>query len=72
MRLTFKNLAQQAADSEKKGFFSEAAQLWRQAGKRATGNNILWAEQRGDFCAGAARRTAIIAAMEARQARLRP
>lgn len=58
MRLTYKNLAQQAAASEKKGDFSEAAHQWQQASRSATGSNILWAEQRAEFCAGSARRNA--------------
>lgn len=56
MRLTYKTLAQQAADSEKQGCFSEAARQWEQAARCATGHNILWAEQRAEFCAGTARR----------------
>ncbi|WP_455819434.1 ANR family transcriptional regulator [Pseudomonas cerasi] len=58
MRLTYKNIAQQAADSEKKGDFSEAAHQWQKAARCATGHNILWAEQRAEFCAGKARRNA--------------
>ncbi|WP_133622992.1 ANR family transcriptional regulator [Erwinia sp. LJJL01] len=40
MRLTYKNLAQQAAASEKKGDFSEAAHQWLQASRSSTGSNI--------------------------------
>lgn len=58
MRLTYKHLAQQAAASEKRGDFSEAAHQWQQASRSATGSNILWAEQRSEFCAGSARRNA--------------
>lgn len=58
MRLTYKNLAQQAADSEKKGDFSEAAHQWQVAARAATGQNALWAEQRAEFCAVTARRNA--------------
>ena len=51
--------AQYAAQKERDGLFADAARHWRQASRRATGNNFTWYQLRAEFCAGMARRAAI-------------
>ncbi|ELH4241269.1 ANR family transcriptional regulator [Serratia sp. SM29] len=50
MTFKYKNLAHQAAEAERHARFSDAAELWRQAGNAARAVDVVWVTARIEFC----------------------